>query len=85
MASAVSDLRKTTRHLKVTINKANSFDEVLQKRKDAYNVKDAMYFQLNIMTNPDIRKFDRKPLHLYLSDNGKQSCVWQLQINFQPG
>ena len=73
MASAVSDPRKTTRHLKVTLNEADSFDEVLQKLKDAYNVTDATYFRLNVMTNPDIRTFDRKPLHLYLSDNGKQN------------
>ena len=73
MASAVSDPRKTTRHLKVTLNEADSFDEVLQKLKDAYNVTNATYFRLNVMTNPDIRTFDRKPLHLYLSDNGKQN------------
>ena len=69
LASAMHNPRKTTRHVLVQLNEADSFNDVLRKLKKAYGVSDATYFRCNVMTGEDVESFDGRPLHLFMTDN----------------
>ena len=71
LAWAVKNLKKTSRHIPVTLNDMNSFDDVLTKLKSAYGVSDSTCFRMKTMSSPDIVTFNRKPLRVFMSSISK--------------